>query len=288
MPIEKAPNNPLPRNYVPPGGTPYRVRTNDDWGSVAKAHGLTARDLMHFNYNTIDPPEVNWYLKRNAGCVKPTHDGKNWMFTSEAVPGIIFLPPKAGWKRPVFPPKSLATKPDEPSGIWFGFGVQGGGHFFLVGKDTLEGCIYSLESYQKRFWMNVDGWRLGPGLGGGAGAVLILIGSLRAWNQLQGFMIGGWDLHADLEERWADLGKAGSKIPGLARIAKTVVKGAIKFEEWWKMAEIVRSVWEAVELETDAAEPDVKILPIPFVSKGLELSLYYGVGTIYVSAAPLG
>jgi hypothetical protein len=26
--------------YPPVGGTQYRVKTNDDWGSVARAHGI--------------------------------------------------------------------------------------------------------------------------------------------------------------------------------------------------------------------------------------------------------
>jgi hypothetical protein len=131
MPIEKRPTNNLPPNYVPPGGTPYKVKTNDDWGSVAKAHGITENELVYFNFGTVHPTEVNWYLRQNVGCTRPIHDQKNWMFTSDASPGIIYLPPKQGWKRPVFP--QTVPSPDSPqlapsrSGIWYVLGGQEGG-----------------------------------------------------------------------------------------------------------------------------------------------------------------
>jgi len=115
MPVERRPPNPLPRNYVPAGGVPYRVKTNDDWYSLAGAHGISAYSLIHFNFATTDPPEVNWYLKNNVGCVKPTDDHSNWMFSSDASPGIIYLPPKRGWHRPTFPPGAEPGKLDPPN-----------------------------------------------------------------------------------------------------------------------------------------------------------------------------
>jgi spore germination protein YaaH len=101
MPIERRPSNPLPADYVPAGGIPYKVKTNDDLGSVARKHGVPEERLVSFNFATNDPAEINWYLRRNVGCVRPTHDHKNWMFTSEASPGIIYIPP--AWQRPSFP-----------------------------------------------------------------------------------------------------------------------------------------------------------------------------------------
>jgi hypothetical protein len=89
MPIEKPPRNP---NYVPPGGMPYKVKTGEDLRSIAKGHGLSEAELIKFNFGTTDRAEVNWFLRRNVGCNKPTHDGKNWVFTSDAKPGLIYIP----------------------------------------------------------------------------------------------------------------------------------------------------------------------------------------------------
>jgi hypothetical protein len=92
MPIEKAPRIPLAINYIPTGSRPYRVKANDDLHSIAKANGISEAQLLKFNFNTTDAAEVNWYLRRTVGCKKATADGKNWMFTSDATPGIIYIP----------------------------------------------------------------------------------------------------------------------------------------------------------------------------------------------------
>jgi hypothetical protein len=97
MPIEKAPPNPLPVGYVPPGGTPYKVQNLDSWISLAAKRGIDVQALIEFNFNTRDPNEVNWYLRRNVGCKKQTSDGQNWMFSADASPGIVYFP---GEKKP--------------------------------------------------------------------------------------------------------------------------------------------------------------------------------------------
>jgi len=54
---------------------------------------------------------VNWYLRRNVGCFRTRDRGKNWAFSSDAKPGIVFIPPTAHKK--VAPTKSTAV-PWEP------------------------------------------------------------------------------------------------------------------------------------------------------------------------------
>lgn len=95
MPIERNPSRPLPSTFVPPGGVRYSVKDGDSWESVASSNGLDVRTLVFFNYYTNNPDEVNWYLRRNAGCQKLSRDGKNWAFSSSAKPGIIYLYPRS-------------------------------------------------------------------------------------------------------------------------------------------------------------------------------------------------
>jgi hypothetical protein len=95
MPIEKTPGNPLPRDYAPSEpATTYKVQNGDDWYSVAKKFGFDAGALIEFNFKTRLPAEVNWYLRCNVGCKKATQDNSNWMFSSDADPGIIYIPKK--------------------------------------------------------------------------------------------------------------------------------------------------------------------------------------------------
>src|SRR5438105_2926314 len=89
----KKPNNPLPAAYVPAGGGPYHVADGDSWQSIAKKSGVDLWWLIQYNFETRHPGEVNWYLQNRVGCVKKTADGKNFMFSSAAKPGIIYLPP---------------------------------------------------------------------------------------------------------------------------------------------------------------------------------------------------
>jgi len=96
MPIEKAPSTPLPQNFRPVGGTPYQVQTGDTWISLAAKVHINVWNLIDYNFHTRNPDEVNWYLRRNVGCRKTAHDGKNYMFSSDAKPGIVYLPSPFG------------------------------------------------------------------------------------------------------------------------------------------------------------------------------------------------
>lgn len=92
MPIENAPRNPVLRNLVLPGSTSYKVKTGDTWDTIARASGLQVRELIDANFRTRDPAEVNWYLHHYVGCKQTTPDGKNWVFSSAADPGLIRIP----------------------------------------------------------------------------------------------------------------------------------------------------------------------------------------------------
>ena len=92
LPRERIPATPLPRTYRPPNSLPVRIGDGDDWASIAGKHGMDAGKLIQFNFNTRNAEEVNYYLRVNVGCDKPTFDGNNWRFTSSARPGLIYIP----------------------------------------------------------------------------------------------------------------------------------------------------------------------------------------------------
>src|SRR6266478_3211104 len=96
MPIEKHPTTPLAHNFRPPGGTPYRVQNGDTWMSLAAKVHIDVWNLIDYNFHTRNPDEVNWYLRRNVGCRKATPDGKNYIFSSDANPGFVYLPQPFG------------------------------------------------------------------------------------------------------------------------------------------------------------------------------------------------
>jgi hypothetical protein len=101
-PIEKCPNSPISRDLPAVlGGRPYHVHDRlpsgvpdqEDWYTVAKKFHVDVTYLIYFNFLTDDSAEVNWYLRHYVGCVKVSPSGNNWMFSNEARPGIIYIPP---------------------------------------------------------------------------------------------------------------------------------------------------------------------------------------------------
>ena len=94
MPFEKTPSSPLTRDFIPKSCTKYYVKDNESWISIANEHGIDPATLIYTNFKTINSLEVNYYLRKLVGCVKPTKDGKNWMFSSGADPGYIYIPNK--------------------------------------------------------------------------------------------------------------------------------------------------------------------------------------------------
>jgi hypothetical protein len=94
---ERPPVIPIPKGTVPEGGSPYKVKNGDDWASVARAQSgkrrLTAQHLITYNFVTLDPAEVNYYLRVNVGCQITDGPRCNWKFSASADPGIIYIPP---------------------------------------------------------------------------------------------------------------------------------------------------------------------------------------------------
>jgi hypothetical protein len=285
MPLEKRPLKPLGRDRVPPGGTPYKVKTDDDLGTVARAHGVTEELLVDFNFGTRDPSEINWYLRVSVGCRLPTRDGKNWMFTSAARPGIIYIPPK--WHRPSFPPKPVEVSPARPanhkSGLWFGVGAVEGGTLGIAGKETVEACVYSWDKYTHHFWLNVDAWRLGIGVGASVGIVLVVATGVETPHDLEGFVVvGDTDFQLALAGKWGDVAKAAKGLNVVRKVAKLgkFIDKTISYAEWEKLRDFVWNLYKAMDI--DAKKTALNVFGIPGAGVGLEASVYKSVGSVFV------
>lgn len=117
-PIERYPHDAvLPRGWhaMHNYGIPYRPRdkpVQEDWGSVARKFGVGVKELIYFNFLTDDPDEVNWYLRHHTGCKKVSPSGNNWMFSNNANPGIIYIPPAEDTSMVFKPEEYCAWMPD--------------------------------------------------------------------------------------------------------------------------------------------------------------------------------
>ena len=98
--LESMPSRPV---VFPPTdhGTPYRVKTGDTWGSIARADSIDTWWLIEFNFPVVKYApnfqtmcrQVNWLLRNHVGCTMTT-DGMNYRFDSADTPEVIYIPPR--------------------------------------------------------------------------------------------------------------------------------------------------------------------------------------------------
>src|SRR3954451_16620448 len=84
--------------------TEYHVKKGDTLASIAQKNGLKWQQITTYNFGTATPREVNDCLHEYVGCTERTADGKNYVFSDDDVPGIIYIPK---------PPKPFALSTGE-------------------------------------------------------------------------------------------------------------------------------------------------------------------------------
>jgi hypothetical protein len=82
----------VPKDYIPPNSTAYKVKTGDSLKKIAKRVKLTWQELAEYNWKTTFPAEINWYLGNYVGCTAETRDGQNYSFRDSDSPGMIYIP----------------------------------------------------------------------------------------------------------------------------------------------------------------------------------------------------
>jgi hypothetical protein len=290
MPFIKEPK-PLPSDlaYVPPGSAAYRVTDDDNWWILAerpevKAAGMTAGDLCQFNFKTRKPGEINWYLYHKVGCRRSTRNGKNYMFSKVDSPGIVYLP-KLGPPPPVT--ELTAKKPSERTNAWFGVGINVGTQFAVVGIDTLEGYVASLDDPGKGIALHATTNRVGPGWGASGGVNFIYVTGVRHASQLNGHQQGDVDFNLSLGANWGKAGKAASKISRLQPLIDVLKKTGAKSpsalkkvlgsdpDKWGDLVKAGKTVKDFAGGDS-GAEPNVLIFGVPYAGGGVEASVFYG------------
>jgi len=87
--------HPLPPSFVPKDAVhKHKVTDQETWRTVANKYKTSVTEvaeLILYNFQTLKPEYVNWYLKSITGCDKTTDD-MNWAFSDSASPGYIYIP----------------------------------------------------------------------------------------------------------------------------------------------------------------------------------------------------
>ncbi len=272
--------------YVPIGSIPYKVQTSDDWWKLAakdqvKASGLNALQLCAFNFKTSVPAEINWYLYHKVGCRKTTPDRKNFMFHSDANPGIVHLPVLQGEEIVV-----IGQPPAEPPlKMWFGVGEKHGGILGIAGKENINGVLFAAHRFPECMGFMSEGWRVGPGLGGGIGLTGIIVTGMDKHNELNGYVKSAdWDFNLSVGVNAGKALKLGKLAPAIKFFKSLNVGKVAAFSSKMKQiganaektAELVkqlRGLKESMGLNSD--QLDVFAFDIPFVPGTLEVSFFW-------------
>lgn len=273
-------------NYVPTGSIPYKVQSQDDWWKLAakdqvKAAGLNALQLCAFNFKTSVPAEINWYLYHKVGCRKATPDRKNFMFHSDAAPGIVYLPVLDTGQTVIIgqPPA------EKPLKMWFGLGEKHGGILGISGKENINGVMFAAHRFPECMGFMSEGWRVGPGLGGGIGLTGIIVTGMDQHNELNGYVKpADWDFNISIGFNAGKAAKLGKLAPAVkffkslnvGKVATFVAKMEKIGADAEKSAELFKQLRGLKEsLGMDENQFDVFAFDIPFVPGTLEVSFFY-------------
>ena len=294
MPVMKEPKPlPSPLDYIPEQSIPYTVSSKDSWDTLAlrsdvQSSGMSAYDLCFFNFKTRNPAEINWYLKHKVGCRHVTRDGLNYMFSNADKhtpnvpnPGVIYLP-KHGTIAPVH------ETTDEPTlNAWLGIVGKAGTMFAVVGIETVTGAVVSLDDPTK--WMAIGAAvnRVGLGWGASGGAAFVFISGVSSPQQLNGWQQADGDFNFAIGENWGKMAKSASKlkkikpvIEAMAKISAKTPGGLKKLlktepDRYIDLVKAVKSVRDYRGLK-GGEEPEVFMWDVPWLSGGVEASVFYG------------
>jgi len=270
MPLLKLPANLVPRNFVPALFTSYKVKAGDTLASIAQAHGMEVWELIYENFKTLDPLEANWYLKNYVGCTQETRDKVNLVFSSSDNPGIIYVP----IRNPHSPVLPINTPTQSAlNTVWAGVAKGHSADLFVAGAFDLTGIVYNLGDNApnvRNAVLNINGYKVGPGLGGSIGATLVIAYGYPQARDMVG-EVSGFDF--DL----AVVAKLGDLLKGLKGIG-TALDTLDKFKK-------VRYVAEQTIKTTMNGMPGSKgiiTLPIPFAGVGIHVWAGFKSGNISV------
>ena len=273
MPIERKPTSLILRGSIPPHTVPYKVQDGDGWYKIARRYDMDPWDLIYLNFKTHSAAEVNWYLRNYVGCTKSTSDRKNWMFSSDADPGIIHVPMRAI----EMPPSIVEGKvPSKLRTVWAGLAKSHSGDFFIIGAHDLTGKIFNLGDEVpdiKNAWININGWKLGPGLGGSVGVVFVIAHGYERASEMNG-VSGGWDFDVSI----------GAKLGDFLKGAKGLGKAVDTINKYKKLRYLTENAIKNIGI----TKRGVYTIPIPFAGGGVHLWGGYKFGDVTVPSVGVG
>lgn len=265
--------------------------------SVARANGLTTKQLVAFNFpgsvvnGSVDSAIVNWYLHYHAEMNCPeTRNKKNRMFVGGEKLAIPWRVEYIEFDEPLIVEGNvLSPAPAAIPNVWFGGGYKAGTTFAVVGIETTQiVCVRS--DGKKGFTATVSGKRFpAAGFGASGGPVLVFITSMKSPGQLQGLLSGGTDFSIAIGGKYDAVlrgPKTAKAIEALSRFASKYGKAGEKAlkasKSLVKYNGQIQDVVKLLGMKFDHYEPQVFSVGSPWGGFGLEASIHFTVSDFTV------
>jgi len=143
--------------------------------------------------------------------------------------------------------------------VWAGVAKSYSGDLFVVGAHDLTGKVYNLGDPDKNIRnaiININGYKLGVGLGGSVSGVFVLAHGYRTAQEMNG-VSGGWDFDLAIVSKLSDFLKG---LKGLGQVIDTM-------EKYKKMTALTQNVIKNLGI----TEPGIYTIPIPFTGFGMHV-----------------
>ena len=167
---------------------------------------------------------------------------------------------------------------------WIGAGAKYGGQLIGAGYDSSDGAVFNVAHPGWCFEFEITNLRLGPGLGGGVGSMIVIAFNTTNIYNLSGTNIEDWGFNFALAGKWSAIAKSLANIQKYAALAKlaksaTATKNFVKDAEGLKMA--TNYLWNAFDMNKRGGKPTIFTLDLP-AGVGLEVSLVKTYGTFNI------
>ena len=165
---------------------------------------------------------------------------------------------------------------------WVGYGTKIGGIVGIFGAEGMEGEIANLANPSHSHELNVTSIRAGLGLGGGIGAVAILLFNCSNPHNMNGTSTTDWSINVSLGNNWSDYVEALKNRKFFEALIR--INGKIRNatpENITSVRNGMSYLYSAAGIATMSG-PTLVTLDIPGSGVGVELSISYLDGEITV------
>jgi len=150
----------VPMDYNMAASDFHHVKDGDHWKKIADDYEVPVQELLMWNFNTLDPYEINWYLRQYVGCNQTTPDKYNYRFSTVGAdyrgPHTcrVYIPRMSIQVGEIPIPKP-APKPPEPAVTWtpIEFWVSGTIIDMIFSNRMQAGVMMRLKKKPDYCWM---------------------------------------------------------------------------------------------------------------------------------------